>query len=131
MNNEKFSFEKLDVYTESRELVKQIYKLVKVFPTEEKFELGSQIRRAAVSITANIAEGSGRFSLKEKIHFIGISFGSLMEVFSELQTALDLGYITETSLNQLRPQFIVIARMLSGLKSSYSNMLTSKINNKQ
>lgn len=125
MNNEKFSFEKLDVYTESRQLVKEIYKLVKRLPSEEKFDLGSQIRRAAVSITANIAEGCGRFSLKEKIHFIGISYGSLMEVFSELQTALDLEYFTEDSLNQLRPKFILIGKMLSGLRNSYAANLTT------
>ena len=125
MNNENFSFEKLDVYKESRKLVKEIYKLVKKFPSEERFELSSQIRRAAVSITANIAEGSGRFSLKEKMHFIGISYGSLMEVFSELQTALDLEYFTEDSLNQLRPKFILIGKMLSGLRNAYAANLTT------
>ncbi len=123
MDENKFSFEKLAVHIEARKLVKEVYNLTKKLPVEEKFELSSQIRRAAVSVTANIAEGCGRYSLKEKIHFIGISFGSLMEVFSELQTALDLGYITETSLERLRPQFIQISRMLSGLKNSYSNML--------
>jgi len=128
MDNSKFSFEKLEVYIEARKLVKEIYKLAKKLPVEEKFALSSQIRRAAVSITANIAEGCGRYSLKEKIHFIGISFGSLMEVFSELQTAIDLGFISETSLETLRPQFIHISRMLSGLKNSYSNMLNSPSN---
>ena len=124
MNNEKFSFEKLEVYTESRKLVKSIYNLVKALPSDERFALCSQIRRAAVSITANIAEGCGRQSLREKIHFIGISYGSLMETFSELQTALDLGYISESSLEQLRPQFVHISKMLSGLKNSYANLLT-------
>jgi len=125
MNNEKFSFEKLDVYTESRKLVREVYEVVKQLPADEKFALGSQIRRAAVSITANIAEGSGRNSLKEKINFIGIAFGSLMEVFSELQTALDLGYIKETSLEKLRPQFIIISKMLSGLRNHFITSLES------
>jgi len=129
MNNEKFSFEKLDVYTESRKLVREIYKLVKHLPPEEKFELGSQIRRAAVSITANIAEGCGRLSLKEKIHFIGISYGSLMEVFSELQIAEDLGYIAESKLEQLRPHFNHISKMLSGLRNYYSNSLNTPLLN--
>ena len=123
MDNERFSFEKLEVYAESRKLVKEVYQLVKQLPPEEKFALSSQIRRAAASITANIAEGSGRFSIKEKTYFIGIAFGSLMEVFSELQTALDLGFITEASLEALRPQFIVVAKMLSGLRRHFSTAL--------
>lgn len=119
MNENKFSFEKLDAYREARLLVKQIYELQKKLPAEEKYALGSQIRRAAVSITANIAEGCGRFSLKEKVHFIGISFGSLMEVFSELQNAVDLGYISESNLETMRPLFNKISKMLSGLRSFY------------
>ena len=127
MNENKFSFEKLDAYREARLLVKQIYELQKKLPVDEKYALGSQIRRAAVSITANIAEGCGRLSLKEKVHFIGISFGSLMEVFSELQNAVDLGYIAETNLEKMRPQFIHISRMLSGLRNFYISELNRTI----
>jgi len=123
MEENKFSFEKLDVYRDARLLVKQIYELQKKLPSEEKYALGSQIRRAAVSITANIAEGCGRFSLKEKVYFIGISFGSLMEVFSELQNAVDLGYLSEITLEKLRPQFIHISKMLSGLRNFYISEL--------
>lgn len=126
MNKDQFSFEKLKVYTESRKLVKEIYKLVKRLPSDEKYALSSQIRRAAVSITANIAEGSGRNSLKEKIHFIGIAYGSLVEVFSELQTAIDLGFITEESLEKLRPQFVTISKMLSGLRHHFTTTLNPK-----
>jgi len=127
MNENKFSFEKLDAYREARLLVKQIYELQKKLPVDEKYALGSQIRRAAVSITANIAEGCGRYSLKEKVHFIGISFGSLMEVFSELQNAVDLGYIAETNLEKMRPRFIHISRMLSGLRNFYISELNRTI----
>ena len=119
----KFSFEGLEVYNKARSLVSDVYRLQNKFPKEERFGLGDQIRRAAVSITANLAEGSGRQSLKEKIHFIEISYGSLMEVFCELQTACDLGYIIEAQLNALRPQFIDIAKMLSGLRSSLEKRL--------
>jgi len=121
-----FSFEKLDAYVYARDLVKNIYELQKQFPREELFALGSQVRRAATSITANIAEGSGRNSNKEKSHFIEIAFGSLTEVFSELQTAQDLGYITENSLNNLRPQFSRLAKILSGLRKSYTSPLNIK-----
>lgn len=78
-----FSFEDLRVYKTVRELVKNIYLLQNKFPKEERYALGDQVRRAATSITANIAEGSGRQSVKEKIHFIEIAFGSMTEVFCE------------------------------------------------
>lgn len=78
-----FSFENLKVYQDARELVKNVYLLQNTFPKEERYALGDQIRRAAVSITANLAEGSGRQSPKEKIHFIEIAFGSMTEVFCE------------------------------------------------
>jgi four helix bundle protein len=121
-----FSFEKLDAYVYSRDLVKEIYKLQKNFPKEEVYALGDQVRRAAASITANIAEGCGRSSAKEKIHFIEIAFGSLTESFSELQIAQDLGYITEDELNNLRPRFSHVARILSGLRKTLADSLTPK-----
>lgn len=118
-----FSFESLEAYSKARQLIKDIYILLNKFPQEERYALGNQVRRAATSITANIAEGSGRISLKEKVHFIEISFGSLMEVFCELQTASDLGYITEDDFNKLRPQFTEVAKMLSGMRNSFQTML--------
>ena len=118
-----FSFERLDVYQKARELVKDVYQLQKQFPVEERYELGDQIRRSIVSVSSNIAEGSGRDSYKEKIHFLEIAFGSLMESFSQLQNALDLEYIDEEDVEKLRPQFEDIAKMLSGLKSSFEKKL--------
>ncbi len=114
----KFSFENLEVYEKARSLVSDIYRIQKDFPKEEIYGLGDQVRRAAVSITANLAEGSGRQSIKEKVRFIEISYGSLMEVFCELQTACDLGYINNEQFNELRPKFTDIAKMLSGLRNS-------------
>ena len=125
-NTVTFSFEKLDAYMYARDLVKGIYELQRLFPKEEMFALGSQVRRAAVSITANIAEGCGRNSAKEKIHFIEIAFGSLTESFSELQIAHDLGYITENELNNLRPKFIKVAKILSGLRKSLADSIDLK-----
>ena len=113
-----FSFENLKVYQDARELVKNVYLLQNTFPKEERYALGDQIRRAAVSITANLAEGSGRQSPKEKIHFIEIAFGSMTEVFCELQTACDLNYIKTEQLDALRPQFKKKKKMLSGLRNS-------------
>ena len=114
-----FSFEKLEVYRKSKELVKEVYRLQQKFPAEERYALGDQIRRSITSVTSNIAEGSGRGSAKEKTHFCVIAFGSLMEAFSQLQIAQDLKYITENEVERLRPQFEEIAKMLSGLKSSF------------
>ena len=118
MELRKFSFESLDVYQKCRSLVTDVYRIQHSFPQEERYGLGDQLRRASTSITANIAEGSGRQSVREKIHFVEISYGSLMEVFCELQTATDLGYITESRFDEFRPQFTDIAKMLSGLRSS-------------
>lgn len=118
-----FSFENLKVYQLARTLVKDVYLLQNKFPKEERYALGDQVRRAATSITANLAEGSGRQSPKEKIRFIEIAFGSMTEVFCELQTACDLNYINEEELNALRPQFTEIAKMLSGLRNSLQKHL--------
>lgn len=126
MSERKFSFETLEVYQKCRLLVRDVYLLQSRFPKEECYALGDQVRRASTSITANLAEGSGRQSLKEKIHFIEISYGSLMEVFCELQTAADLDYITEANLDELRPQFTDIAKMLSGLRSSLAKNLNNQ-----
>lgn len=118
-----FSFEKLDVYQKARELVKDVYYLQKFFPVEERYELGDQIRRSVVSVTSNIAEGSGRDSYKEKIHFLEIAFGSLMETFSQLQNAQDLGYLNVNEVEKIRPKFEEVSKMISGLKSSFEKKL--------
>ena len=126
MEAHSFSFENLEVYAKARQLIKDVYFLQHSFPAEERYALGDQVRRAVISITANLAEGSGRNSLREKIHFIEISFASMMEVFCELQTACDLGYITEKQFNDLRPQFTDIAKMLSGLRNSLTYRLNKQ-----
>jgi len=122
-----FSFEDLEVYKVARGLVRDIYRLQNKFPKEEKYALGDQIRRSSTSITSNIAEGSGRNSYKEKIHFIEIAFGSMTESFSQLQNAQDLGYIEEADIDALRPQYKYVAVMLSKLRASFEY----KLNNKQ
>ena len=118
-----FSFEKLEVYGKTRQLVKDIYLLQNTFPKEERYALGDQIRRAATSVSANLAEGCGRTSIKEKIHFVEIAFGSMTETFCEMQTACDLGYINEQQIDGLRPQFAEVAKMLSGLRNKLQAQL--------
>ena len=121
-----FAFESLDAYKYARLLVRDIYQLQNCFPKEEKYALGDQIRRSATSITSNIAEGSGCSSIREKIHFIEIAFGSMTESFSQLQNAQDLGYIEEKDVEQIRPSFNKVAAYLSALRNSYERTLTVK-----
>ena len=109
------TFRNLNVYIKSKELVKKIYELLKKFPREEQFALCDQLRRAVISIPSNIAEGSGRNSQKDQAHFYNIAYGSLMEVYSQLDIACDLGYISQEEFNQLESLINEEAKMLSGL----------------
>lgn len=115
-----FAFEELEVYQIARQYVKSIYELSNVFPAKEDFALTSQIRRAAVSITSNIAEGTSRFSLKDKSHFIEIAYGSLMETYSQLQVAVDLEYIEREKMEQIAPIVVELRNKLSALRKSYA-----------
>lgn len=121
-----YSFEKLKVWQKARELVVKVYELLDKFPNFEKYALCDQLRRAIVSVPSNIAEGSGRTSLKEQIHFIEIAYGSLMESYNQLIIAADLNYIDEESLDILRPDIDYVARMLNGLRNTYINKLNEK-----
>jgi len=127
-----YNFEKLEVWHVSRNLVTIIYKLLKNFPLEEKYALCDQMRRAAISIPSNVAEGGGRISPKEQVHFMEIAYGSLMELYCQLLIAIDLGYLQkdQTELIEANEQINQIAKMLSGLRKSlkakYNNPLTSK-----
>ena len=114
-----FAFEQLDVYQVARLYVKNVYVLSDRFPQKEDFALTSQIRRAAVSITSNIAEGTSRFSIKDKSHFIEIAYGSLMETYSQLQVATDLGYVSQESIAQIAPLVVELRNKLSALRKSY------------
>jgi four helix bundle protein len=123
MKDSKFSFEKLAVWQESRTLVSDIYQLVRKFTNEEKYALGDQVRRAIVSVPSNIAEGTGRGSLKEQIHFVEIAYGSLMETYCQLQVASDLGFIQETDIATVKPKIFSISNMLIGLRASLRKRL--------
>ncbi len=121
-----YSFEKLNAWKESRKLVVLVYKLLDSFPNFEKYALCDQIRRAIVSVPSNLAEGTGRMSSKEKLHFIEISYGSLMEAYNQLLIASDLEYITGQSLTELRPSIDTVARLLNGLRAHHKNELNTK-----
>ena len=114
-----FAFEESEVYQIARQYVKNVYLLSEAFPAKEDFALTSQIRRAAVSITSNLAEGTSRFSLKDKSHFIEIAYGSLMETYSQIQVASDLEYISQDSMTQIAPLVKELRNKLSALRKSY------------
>ena len=120
MGMEVFQFESLTAWVKAKELTLSVYQLVAKFPQHEQFALSSQIRRAAISIPSNIAEGSGRISMKEKAHIIEIAFGSLTETYCQLLLAVDLGYITPDELEAIRSQFSDTSRLMSGLRNSYT-----------
>lgn len=115
---ETFTYRKLLVYQRSKELVKDVYCLLKLFPKEEQYALCDQLRRASISIASNIAEGMGRSSHKEQVHFIEIAYGSLNEVMCQLELATEFGYITIQDLQHIEKQYEEIARMLSGLRKA-------------
>src|SRR5437667_4055083 len=94
----RFRFEKLEVWREARAINRLVYRLTKKFPRQELFAMISQIRRASVSVSSNIAEGSGRNSDKDFAHFLEQAYGSLMEVASLLYLALDENYLTATEV---------------------------------
>lgn len=114
-----FGYRKLIAYQKAKEIVKRTYKLLKKFPAEERYAMCDQLRRAALSITSNIAEGVNRFSVKDKAHFIEIAYGSLMEVSSQMEIAEELEYISTEDRMSMDLLIEEDARLLSGLLNSY------------
>jgi len=114
----KYSFEKLDVWEKTSDFVDKIYDITADFPRDERFCLTSQLKRAALSISNNLAEGSGRITPKEKANFTQISFGSLMECLNLIITAKRRKFITSDRLTELRNDIDNIAQMLSKLRRS-------------
>ena len=113
-----FGFEKLDVWQLAIEFSDIIYATTRSFPNDERFGLTNQIRRAAVSISSNIAEGRGRSSRKDFARFVEISYGSLMETVSQFTIAKRQGFIEQPDFDRLYNAADRLGRMLSGLKNS-------------
>lgn len=110
-----FSFQKLYIYQQSKDIVKYCYKLTKNFPNEEKYALVQQMNRAAISVPSNIAEGTSRTSNKDKAHFINISYGSLMELVCQMEIALELRYVDQSDYDE----FIKMVKDLSVKMNNY------------
>lgn len=108
-------FKNLIVYQKSKELVKQVYALLKQFPDDERFALCGQMRRAAISVPSNIVEGMARLSNKDQSHFLNIAYGSLMELYAQLDIAQDLGYISEDDFSKIEVNIDEIDKMIVSL----------------
>ncbi|MBU4257126.1 four helix bundle protein [Patescibacteria group bacterium] len=116
MENTKIkSFTDLNAWKEGHKLVIEIYQITKNFPKEELFSLTNQIKRAAVSITSNIAEGFSRQSFKEKVQFYSIARGSVTEIQNQLLIAKDVKYFTADKFNKVAEQTIVVHKLINGL----------------
>ena len=116
-----YSFEKLEVWIESKKLTKNIYLITKNFPSEEKFGLTSQLRRASVSVCSNIAEGSARKTNKDKAHFTIMAFSSAVEVLNQIIIAHELNFIDLTEYKNLRAQIESITNKLNALRNHQIN----------
>ena len=115
-------YTKLDVWVEARKLVNQLYTSTRLFPKEELFGLTNQMRRAAVSIPANIAEGCGRQTAKDTIPFLHISRGSLYELETQYYLAFDQKYIEESDFNCALEQIELCKKLLNGFINYYKKI---------
>lgn len=115
--DKKYDYKQLSAFQEAKTLVLMVYKSLNHFPKEEQYALCDQLRRAVISVPSNLAEGSGRISLKDQAHFFEIAYGSLLEVECQIDIAYSLSYLSLEEKEQLTIQINKIAAMLSGLRS--------------
>jgi four helix bundle protein len=114
METEKSTFESLKVWKEARTLRNEISQLVKEFPDKEKYKLSDQMIRASRSITANMAEGHGRYHYQENIQFCRQARGSLFELLDHITVAFDEEYIENKEFKKLRTKIFIVIRLLNG-----------------
>ncbi|RME10375.1 MAG: four helix bundle protein [Bacteroidetes bacterium] len=119
-----FYFEKLGVWHLAKDIAKYVYKLTEAFPDSEKYGLQSQMRRAAVSIASNIAEGTSRKSYRYQAHFTQLAYSSLMEVFNQFLLAKELGFLSNASEEEFRRKVEELANKLNSLRNSQLNRVS-------
>ena len=115
---ELFYYRRLDVYKDAKHLAINVNEALKSFPKEERYALTNQLQRASTSVMFNIAEGFGRDSSKERIHFLDIANGSLMEVSSQIELAEAYHYISTTQREEFDSQILSIVKQLAGLRKA-------------
>ncbi len=112
------NFLNLEVWKRSRALVKDIYQATETFPSEEKFGLISQLRRSAVSVPSNIAEGCGRGTTPQFVHFLDIAIGSLCELETQIYLSYDLAFIKKEVMTNLLEEITIIRKMTLRFRAS-------------
>jgi four helix bundle protein len=127
MKNKILEFTDLTTWQESHKLVLLIYRYTKNFPKEEIYSLMSQLRRASISVTSNIAEGFGRYSYNEKKRFYYLALGSLVEVQNEILIAKNLAYLKATEYKEIESQVITGIKLLKGLINKTKKILNSPV----
>ena len=115
------NYKNLEVWTKAMDIVHVIYQITKPFPEIEKYGIVSQMTRAAVSIPSNIAEGSGRNSDKDFVHFLGIALGSTYEIDTQLTLCNRIGYINQEQYNKIDTQIHELQRMIINLQNKINN----------
>ena len=123
-----FYYRKLDSYQLAKQLVKMVYQLLRSFPEYERYALSDQMRRAAISIPSNIAEGTGRFSIKDRIRFLDIAYGSLCETMCQMEIAHEQLYLSEEDYISFENLASRTSMTMMGLKRNYDNKLNSSTN---
>ncbi len=125
-----YSFEKLKLWQNTRKLTNKVYLITRDFPADEKFGLVSQMRRAMISISSNIAEGSSRNSSKDQARFYNMAYSSTLEVVSQLIVSFDLHFINDAIYKELREGLEQITNQLNALEKSIrkNNSTTNRLN---
>lgn len=116
-------YKELDIWKKTRILANDVYTLTKKFPREEMFSLTNQIRRCVVSVPSNIAEGIGRNTTKDTIHFLFIARGSLFELETQLLLSYDQRYLNETELNEVLSKLVDCKKLINGLINYYQKLI--------
>lgn len=117
---------RLEVWRQSVDLVTEIYRLTETFPEQERYALASQMRRAAISIPSNIAEGAARNTRKEFVNFLHMAQASLSELDTQLEIAHRLGYLKDSQRSKLENATQEVDKMLSGLIRSPKRVRSEK-----
>lgn len=118
------SFTDLNAWKEGHKLVLEIYRITKLFPSEERFCLIDQMRRCVISITSNIAEGFSRKTNKEKAQFFYMALGSVTELQNQLLISRDLGYLKAEEFKEVANKTVVVSKLINGLIKSSKTLNT-------
>ena len=118
-----FFYKNLETYKVAKEFTIYVYSLINKYPAYEQYALCDQLRRAVISVPSNIAEGMGRMVVKERLHFIDIANGSLMEVLCQLDISQSLGYISEDELKKAEDIATHLSKVMFGLKKHLSGKI--------